>query len=560
MIPGNSSTIGTPRWAVVLAALLLAGAWAVRAEDRPAAGDHASRLLAAADLLQAWVDARDCPWPPRPVAATGALPLDPLWTRLDARWSSAGPALRSAYAELAYVRALKADQWRLLSGQAGTPATDAYFRALTSPLSRALLVLDDLQRLIDLVEEETSVPPEEPTAAVRELLAGLPLESVGSAALDSLLPCLPTAFRPGASAPTCADGEAALALALPAVRHGADLAVLLPALATATAPSGVPRFSLLLHQQDLPLLEVAFPGEALAQFRAGTLGLPGLWRAAALVPFTHDAPLAPQDFLLTSAEMPPGGEYAAPQDATVDQALEAAGLQASSYAACVQAAAWQELSIPPNRLRLVAVLASDPATARQLQDAAAQAPCPPGEVQQAWSRGPVVVWARGPETSVEAIVARLGQVLPLAQRPPVTVPPPVQAVLQPGNWPPPLSVKSCLTRVLICRTADKNNRPQGIAETFPAGLEQVGVYLEIGAAAPQTTLLVQWYRDDRLLHVHEAFKAASKTSRFISLAATQGNSLRGGDWRVELYQNGVKVEEKAFKIEGIPDQSAEENP
>lgn len=538
--------------AVLLAVWLSAAGGTVGADSSAPPEAPAHPLEMAADLLQAWADAADCLWPTRPGAEALRHSPDPWWDRMDARWSTAGPTLRAAYAELAYVRALKADQWRLLGGERGTPATEAYFRALVFPLSRALLILDDLQRIAALhLGSPDASPPQSVTATARALLSEAVNSSEGLLPPESLLTRLPAHLRPELSPVHASAGEVALAVGLPAVRQGADLALLLPLVAATVAPGGEANVSLVLHLQGLPLLEVTFPGPALARFRTDDLGLVALWEQATLVSFVPDLPLVPAEFLLTSAEVPPGATYKAPVTVTTTEALETIGLDAAAPGAVgICRAARQELVLPESRLEAVAVLAQDSAAARRLSAAIEAAPAPRGEATTVWGRGSVVVWLGGPAAVVTSITERLGEVPSLTGQPQVPVPAPVRAVLEPGSWPPPPQVISCLTRVLLCRSVDDRGRPQGITDTFPAGVPEVGVYLEIGTAPPDTMLLVQWYREGRLLHVHEAFRAASRTSRFLSLTLSQGQGLGSGVWRVEIYQDGVKVEEREFTIGG----------
>ena len=510
----------------------MAAIWLGLSMEAPARGVSAdvaagAALEAAGPLLEAWADGQFAPWPARPVAAAAEVPRARLAAQVDTRWSLASPAVRAAYAGLAYVRALKSDDWHLLSSLPGAPATDAYFSALTAPLGRSLLVVDDLRRLVDLTaREDRPAPPAAATQALRDTAAA-------ASSLGSLAQLLPPALRLTAPTPASSGGEIAQALPLPAVRSGADLALVLPLVALAAAPApGVPtRVTVVLHLQGLPLLEAAFPGEALARFRSGALGLMGLWQAGQLVDFTGGLPLAPRDFLLTAAEVPAGAKCSPPVEVAAAQARDAAGV-AEQIAA--RGAALQELALPEGKLRLVALVTEGEAGKQS--------------AGSAWTQGPVAVWVTGPAGAVDDAVAHLGRCLPSPEQPRVDVPPPVRAVLEPGTWPPAPRVACCLQRLVICRSVDEQGQPVGAGTTFPATTRQVGVWFETAGAPPQTTLLVHWYVNGKMLHYHEALKVVGKVTKFVSLSAGEGKSLPAGDWRVDLYQNGVKVQEHSFRI------------
>jgi hypothetical protein len=161
-----------------------------------------------------------------------------------------------------------------------------------------------------------------------------------------------------------------------------------------------------------------------------------------------------------------------------------------------------------------------------------------------------VLWAQGPAAAGEAALAPLSRAYAAGDQPAVTVPAPVQAVLEPGTWPPVCHVTSCLTRILACQSVDDKEQPQGVADSFPAGLTRLGVWFQTADAPPDTTLLLQWYTNGHLLRVHQAFRISTAVSKFVGVAAVPGKTLRAGDWKVEFYQNGVKVAEKTFTVAG----------
>lgn len=513
-------------------------------------------LPAAADRVQVWAEAEQLPWPARPAAACSGLWRQALWARMDARWSQAGPAVRGAYAQLGYVRALKTDQWRLLSGQAGTPTVDAYLAATAGPLSRVLLILDDLQRIVGCAVARRESLGELPSGLAEAAQAGRAVLTGAErpSSLGRLLDLLPLPLRFSPAVPVVRSNEVALALALPVGRHGADLALLLPLVASAAASAAdtPSRVTLILHQQGLPLLEVAFPGEELARARSGDLDLWGLWQTAQQVDFTPTAPLAAADFALTSAEMPPGVTYAAPTEVTPAQALAVAGLPADSVAGGIQAAMRQQLPVKGSTLLVAVVVAADPATARQLQQATPAGSGRGGETVHVWARGAVVVWVRGPAAVAEMAWPAVGRPLPSAEPPPVDVPAPVRAVLEPGTWPPAPSQPSFVKRLTISREMEKPGPRSNPRPTFPAGTKAVSAWLEIEKAAYGTVFLVEWYCNGRLTHRGRSFLVEGSETLCDGVRGIKNQALPGGKWRVEVYQNGVKVAEGEFEIAQSP--------
>ncbi len=538
------------------AALLLFAGSAGRGATEPAGDCVGKDLWAAADRVEAWAEKEQLAWPARAAARCGGLSRDTLWARMDARWSQAGPALRGAYAELGYVRALKADQWRLLAGQAGTPTVDAYLAATAGPLSRVLLMLDDLQRVVGCAVARRESPgelpgaPAEATEAGRAVLTG----AEKPPSLDRLLDLLPLPLRFSPHVPVSRGNEVALAVGFPLGRHGADLALLLPLVASAVAsttetPS---RVALVLHQRGLPLLEIAFPGADLASFRSGDLDLWSLWRPAQQVDYASTAPLAAADFVLNPWEMPPGVAYAPPTEMTPAQVAAVAGIRDASGPEDIQVAARQQLKVKEGTLLLAAVVAASPAAARQLQQATAAGPLRGGETMRVWTRGAVVVWARGPAAAVETALQAVGRPLRLTEQPPVEVPAPVRAVLEPGTWPPAPAQPSFVKRLTICRETEKPGPRSNPQPVFPAGTKAVSAWLEIERAPYQTIYLVEWHRDGRLAHRSEVFQLEGSQTKCVGLRDARNEPLQSGRWRVEVYQNGVKVAEREFEIVASP--------
>ncbi len=326
--------------AVVLGAGLLCLPAGAQGEPAPAE-QHYHALLAAGEALETWADQRVLPWPPRPVAARAVLPPEPLWDAVSARWSQAGPALRGAYARLAYLRALKTDQWLQLSGEPGTPTVNRLLAALQAPLTPALLALDDLRRFLDYAAAPPA-PPVSPTLseldaaaleAAAEALRALTAALTASAGQAPLLPVLRELGGPlnlSQMHMTRQGREMALTLPFPTVRNGADLTLVLGLLAgVATAPApDAERVFLLLHEEGLPLAEVEIPSAGLAALARKESDLRAFWQSWRLLDYTAGAPLAATELLYPPGQSPLAGQYSPPAQVSPTQALEVIGLGA----------------------------------------------------------------------------------------------------------------------------------------------------------------------------------------------------------------------------------------
>jgi hypothetical protein len=566
-------------------ALLCAGAASRADAPAPAGPPTYTDLEKSADLLEAWAATRILPAPARSVQAAPAFPREALWDTMGRSWNEAPQALRAAYARLAYVRALKSDQWGQLTGEPGTPGVDKYFTDLGGPQSRALLAIDDFRRFLDYAAGR-NLPPDQPayteadqaaldqaTAALRRLVAA---DATGG--LDAFLKPIGPLLRVPQVQIAHVGADVVIACQFPAVRSGADLALLAAALPLLAAPPtlGARQITCLFHERGLPLLEITAPASAYAALANGTGDLRSLWRATQLTDYTTGASLAVAELLLAPAEAPPSWQVAPAAQVTPTAALSVAGVGARAPVGAVRDAARQTVTTPEGDLQLAAVLCRDAAAAQALAQAATPATGP--EVQTV-CRGAVLYLLAGPWAEMTAATKLLARVYVSPGQPTVEVPPAVQASLQisvpavlvtttgpaaegsageigaqPETTPPaaeplpPAPLGGCLARAVLCRSVDAHNQPQGPATQFAGGLSRLGLYFEVKGAPENTELSVEWFRAGNRL-ARELVIVGGDEKAVIYISANRDQTLRPGPWQVCFYQDGQPVGRLDFTID-----------
>jgi len=115
-----------------------------------------------------------------------------------------------------------------------------------------------------------------------------------------------------------------------------------------------------------------------------------------------------------------------------------------------------------------------------------------------------------------------------------------------GELPPQLS-DPVIRRAGVCEGVDDQNRPI-LRNSFPAGTQRIGIYLEWANAAPNTQIRIQWYQDGKALW--DSRMVAEGTRRAVSYlrSGKSGTALQSGSYRAQVFRGDTPVANLTFTI------------
>jgi hypothetical protein len=115
-----------------------------------------------------------------------------------------------------------------------------------------------------------------------------------------------------------------------------------------------------------------------------------------------------------------------------------------------------------------------------------------------------------------------------------------------GELPPQLS-DPVIRRAGVCESVDDQNRPI-LRNSFPAGTQRIGIYLEWANAAPNTQIRIQWYQDGKALW--DSRMVAEGTRRAVSYlrSGKSGTALQSGSYRAQVFRGDTPVANLTFTI------------